>query len=197
MKKTPFWALALFLAVGAASAQTKIPAATSTATVTQKWTKGWDIFTEPLDLVHSNVQWSVASTKKLTVTFNLVGATPNKLYQVGMDFFCTTFPATFSQFPVQGRNPDGTCSSATRQGHTATLAGIDVAVVTTDLRGKGSVSVVVGPVPSGTYDVEFLVLNGAGCNLTGGAGNNGCYNDCPADFQSPGPFGTGTTIVVP
>ena len=67
MKKTPFWALALFLAVGAASAQTKIPAATSTATVTQKWTKGWDIFTEPLDLVHSNVQWSVASTKKLTV----------------------------------------------------------------------------------------------------------------------------------
>ena len=197
MKKTFLLFATTLLAVGVASAQTTKPTATSTATVTQKLTTGWDIFTEPMDLVHSNVQWSVSTSKKLTVTFNLVGANPNKLYQVGVDFYCTTIPTTLGQFPVQGRNPDGTCSSATRQGHTATVAGIDVAVVTTDLHGKGSVSVVIGPVPSGTYSVSFVVLNGAGCNLTGGAGNNGCYNDCVADFQSPGPFGTGTTVVVP
>ena len=148
-------------------------------------------------MVHSNVQWSVSASKKLTVTVNLLGATPNKLDQVGVDFYCTTFPSTFGTFPVQGRNSSGTCSSATRQGHTATVAGIDVAVVTTDMHGKGSVSVVISPVPSGTYSAAFVVLNGAGCNLTGGAGNNGCSNDCVADFQSPGPFGTGTTIVVP
>ena len=197
MKKTLLLTFAALLAVGAASAQTTASAVAPARTITQKWTTGWDTFTEPLDLVHSNVMWSVSSTRKLTVTFNLVGATPNKLYQVAVDFFCTTFPTTLGQFPVQGRNPDGTCSSATRQGHTATVAGIDVGVVTTDLRGNGSFKVVIGPVPSGAYDVAFVVLNGAGCNLTGGAGNNGCYDDCTADFQSPGPFGTTTTIVVP
>lgn len=171
---------------GAASAQTH----------TQKWTAGWDNFGEPLNYIKSNVQWSVA-TGKLTVTYNLVGATPSKLYQVGVDFFCTTFPSTWGQFPVQGRNPDGTCSSATRQGVTATVAGVDVGVVTTDIHGNGSFKVVISPAPVGTYAVEFVVLNGAGCNLTGGAGNNGCYDDCSADFQSPGPFGTTTTIVVP
>ena len=186
MKKISFLLAALLLSISAVSAQTH----------TQKWTAGWDIFGEPLNYTNSKVQWSV-STHKLTVTFNLAGATPNKLYEVGLDYFCTTTPTTWGQFPVQGRNPDGTCSSATRQGVTATLAGVDVGVVATDLHGNGSFKVVISPVPSGTYEIEFLVQNGAGCNLIGGAGNNGCYNDCPADFQSPGPFGTATTIVVP
>ena len=169
----------------------------SATTTKQKWTAGWDIFNEPLNYKASNVQWSVSTTRKLTVTFNLVGATPNKLYEVGIDFFCTTFPKTWGQFPVQGLNSDGTCSLVTRQGHMATVAGVDIGVVTTNLHGNGSFKIVIGPVPSGTYQVEFLVQNGAGCNLTGGAGNNGCYNDCPGDFQSPGPFGTTTKITVP
>ncbi len=186
MKKKIVLLVVLLLLAGAALAQTH----------TQKWAAGWDDFSEPLNYTKSNVQWSVA-TGKLSVTYNLVGATPNKLYQVGVDFFCTTAPTTWGQFNVEGRNADGTCSSATRQGVTATVAGVDVGVVRTDIHGNGSFRVAITPVPSGTYKVEFVVLNGAGCNLTGGAGNNGCYNDCSADFQSPGPFATTTTITVP
>jgi hypothetical protein len=67
---------------------------------TQKWMTGWDNFSEPLNLTKSNVVWSVNSTtKKITFTFNLVGATPSQLYQVALNFFCTMFPATFGQFP--------------------------------------------------------------------------------------------------
>src|SRR5713101_138747 len=118
----------------------------ATAT-TQKWTTGWDNFGEPLDLAHSKIVWSVSATRKLTLTFTLVGATPTKLYQVSLNFFCNTFPATF------------------------------------------------GPVASGTYELEFFARNGAGCDVAGGGGND--VNHCEADFQSPGPFGTATTIVVP
>ena len=66
--------------------------ATASAT-TEKWTAGWDNFSEPLNFTSSNITWSVsATTRKLTVTFNLVGATHNKLYQVGVHIFCSTFP---------------------------------------------------------------------------------------------------------
>ena len=187
MRKIVFLLTAILGWAGAATAQTH----------KQRLQAGWDNFGEPLNYTASSVQWSVAANRKLTVTLNLVGAAPNKLYQLGVDFFCATTPSIWGQFPVQGRNPDGTCSSATRQGVTATVAGVDVGVVTTDLNGTGSFKVVIGPVPSGTYEIEFVVLNGAGCNLTGGAGNNGCYNDCTSDFQSPGPFGTATSITVP
>ena len=67
-------------------------------------------------------------------------------------------------------------------------------MVMTDIHGKGSFKVVVGPIASGTYNFEFTARDGAGCNLIGGAGNG---TDCYADFQSPGPFGTATTITVP
>src|SRR5215472_727831 len=73
MKKRFLLAVALLLSIRTASAGT-----------TQKWTAGWDDFSEPLSYTKSNVIWSVnATTRKLTVTFNLVGANPNKLYQVG------------------------------------------------------------------------------------------------------------------
>ena len=68
MKTTILLAAALLLTVVAASAQT-----------TQEWTTGWDNFGEPLDLIHSNIKWSLAAGRKLTVTFTLVGVTPNKL----------------------------------------------------------------------------------------------------------------------
>ena len=164
----------------------------SAASTTQEWTLGWDDFGEPLNLTKSNVKWSVSSTRKLTVTFGLVGARPSKLYQVSINFFCNRFPATFGQFPTDGGG--GPCQSLTRQGVTRDSAEIEVGVVTTDVHGDGTLTVVIGPVPAGTYELEFFSRDGAGCNVNGGAGNG---SDCVVDFQSPGSFGTATTITVP
>jgi hypothetical protein len=167
---------------------------TSMASATsQKWTAGYDNFNEPLNYKKSKVTWSV-SASKLTITYTLIGATPGKLYQVDLEIFCTTFPTTFGQFPVLDGNP---CVSATRQGVTATSAFVEVGVVTTDMNGNGSFRIVVGPVAAGTYNVEFRVLDGAGAGLIGGAGQGACWDDENVDFQSPGPYGTTTTIVVP
>ena len=182
--KRIFLVVALLLSASNASAKS----------TTQKWTAGWDSFSEPLNYTKSKISWSVnPTTSKLSVTFTLVGATPNKLYQVGIVPFCTTFPATFGQFPVDGGG--GTCTQLTRQGVTATAVTVELGVVTTDIHGNGSFTVVIGPVAAGTYDVEFQARNGAGCDLIGGAGNQ--QSDCEDDFQSPGPFGTTTTITVP
>jgi hypothetical protein len=185
MEKTLLVMLALFLAAGAASAST-----------TQKWTAGWNNFSEPLNYTKSDIKWSVASaTRKLTVTYTLVGAIPGKLYQVDLAIFCSTFPSTFGQFPVQALEAGNNCQSITRQGVTASAVYVEVGVVTTDIDGDGSIAVVVGPVAAGICDVEFRALDGAGCDLTGGAGNG---SDCDADFQSPGPtFGDTTTITIP
>jgi hypothetical protein len=174
--------VALLLSASAASAATK-----------QKWTAGWDNFGEPLNYTKSKVTWSVnTTTHKLSVTYTLVGATPSKLYEVALNFFCTTFPSTFGQFFNQ--EGGGNCVSITRQGVTASVADVVVGVVTTDIYGNGKFTVVIGPITSGTYDLEFYAMDGAGCGMTGGAGNG---SDCNADFQSPGPFGTGTTITIP
>lgn len=185
MKRVFLVVLALLLSVG-----------TSVAT-TQKWTLGWDNFSEPLNLTNSSVTWSVSSvssTSTLTVTFKLVGATPTKLYQLSLNFFCTTFPATFGQFPTE-RNSDGTCFTSTKQGVTATSAEVEVGVILTDIHGTGTFTVVIGPIPTGTYKLEFFARNGAGCNVNGGGGNS--QDSCEADFQSPGPFGHATTVAVP
>ena len=163
----------------------------SAASVTQKWTPGWDNFAEPLDFNKSAITWSISAARELTVTFSLVAASPNKLYQVGIHMFCTTFPATFGQFPVAPGGGD--CLQLVRQGVTKNAVGTELGVVTTDRNGKGSLRVVVGPISSGRYELQFTVRNGSGCNLSGGAGDR----FCAIDFQSPGPFGTTTTLVVP
>jgi hypothetical protein len=183
MKRTFLLVVALLLSAGTTSA------------TTEKWTAGWDNFSEPLDFTHSSITWSVsATTRKLTVTYKLVHATPNKLYQVGVHIFCSKFPKTFGQFPVQTPTP-GTCTPITRQGVTRTAIAVEFGVVTTDIHGNGTLTVVVGPIV-GTYDLEFDARNGAGCDLTGGAGNT--VSTCEADFQSPGPtFGTAAVIIVP
>lgn len=176
-----------------ASAILSIAIGASAATTTRTFTAGWDNFTEPLNYAKSNVKWSVApTTHKLTVTYNLVGATPSKLYQVALNFFCSTFPSTFGQFPNDLGG--GTCFVLTRQGVTADSAEFEVGVVLTDIHGNGTYTVTISPVASGTYNLEFFVRDGAGCDISGGAGNG---SDCAVDFQSPGPFGTGTTISVP
>ena len=187
--------MVLVLAAGvcpAQNTQTDLMNGLDAVTVTtQKFTTGWDIFNEPLNLASSNVKWSISASRKMTVTFSLVGATRNKLYQVGLHIFCTNAPGTFGQFPTTPLS--GACGSITRQGKTATVASVEMAVVLTDLHGKGSTKVIVGPITSGSYDVEFTLRNGAGCNVIGGSGNSGCA----IDFQSPGPFTTTTTLVVP
>lgn len=162
------------------------------ATTTQKWTPGWQNLSEPLNYKKSNVKWSVNPTKRtLSVTFTLVGAVPSKLYQVGVGIFCTTFPTTFGQFPVDDTS-GGNCDSWDWQGVPETQAYVAFGVVTTDINGDGSFEVVVGPIASGTYDIEFVALDGAGCFLTGSG------SDCTPDFQSPGPtYGDTTTITIP
>src|SRR5439155_27144161 len=116
MKRMFLVALALLLSVGTSAAKT------------QKWTLGWDNFSEPLNRPNSSVTWSVSSvssTSFLTVTFKLVGATPSKLYQMSIHFFCTTLPATFGQFPTE-RNGGGACVTITRQGVTASVAAVEL-----------------------------------------------------------------------
>lgn len=162
------------------------------AATKQKWQAGWDNFSEPINLTSSNITWSLSAAKKLTVTFTMVGATPNKLYQVGIHIFCDTPPPAFGQFFVTSNG--GTCIQLTRQNVTKKVAAVEFGAILTDVHGKGSVKVVVGPIASGRYDFEFTARDGAGCNVIGGAGNG---TDCFADFQSPGPFGTATTITVP
>ena len=171
----------------AAGSMAQVPATTTT----QDWVHGWDNFAEPLNLTMSKIQWSVSPTRNVTITFLLVGARPNKLYQVSINFFCRTFPATFGQFPTDGGG--GACQSLTRQGVTKDSAEVELGVVRTDIHGNGLFSVVVGPVPAGTYELEFFARDGAGCNVNGGGG----LATCAVDFQSPGKFGTATTVTVP
>ena len=52
MKKI-FLLAAMLLLMGAASAQT-----------TQPWVAGWDNFSEPLDLTHSKIVWSISPTAR-------------------------------------------------------------------------------------------------------------------------------------
>jgi hypothetical protein len=180
--KRVFWLVALFLSASAAFA----------ATTTQKWTAGWDTFNAPLNYKKSHVSWSVnPKTSKLSVTFTLVGGTPNQFYAVGLNFFCSTFPTTFGQFPTE-EGTGGNCASATRQGVTETIAVVTAGVVTTDINGNGSFTVVIGPIAAGTYDLEFYARGGAGSGPI-------CVPACPlVDFQSPGPtFGDATTITIP
>jgi len=188
---TSLMVLAATLCVGQSTQTHSTDGPDAVTATTQKFTTGWDNFNEPLNLNSSTVKWSVSAARKMTVTFSLVGATPNKLYQVGIHILCTDAHGTFGQFPT---NPgSGACGSLTRQGKTATVESVEMGVVTTDKKGKGSFTVVVGPIASGSYDLEFTVRNGAGCNLIGGAGNS----VCGIDFQSPGPFTNTTTVIVP
>ena len=180
MKRTFALAALLVLSAGVLSA----------GTVKQAWTAGWTNLHEPLNYSKSNVEWLVAGSN-LTVTYNLVGATPTKMYQVALQFFCTTFPSTFGQFPVT-ENSNGGCISDTAQGVTKTVAAAEVAGVLTDEHGNGSARIVIGPVAFGVYELEFIVRDGVGCD-----GVSGGSHTCNVDFQSPGPtFGDTTTITV-
>ena len=88
MKRIFLVAVALLMSAGAASASTK-----------QKWTAGWDNFGEPLDYSKSTVKWAVAaSTKKLTVTYALVGAVPSSCTRLTWPFSAPRLPAALANF---------------------------------------------------------------------------------------------------
>ena len=168
-----------------------LSASTTFAQTTQQWAPGWDTLNEPLNFTKSSVTWwvPIGTPHHLVVSYHLVGATPNKLYQVGVHIFCSTFPATFGQFPSLWV---GTCPPVTRQGVTATVTAAEMGAILTDIHGNGYKQIIVGPVASGTYNLEFHVRNGAGCDVSGGG------RECAVAFQSPGPvFGTPTTIILP
>ena len=149
----------------------------------QKWLAGWDIFDEQLDYSTSKVIWKHRrGNSRLVVEYILRGATPNRQYQVGVHIF-DSCPNTFGQFPSLGP-----CDLVTREGVTRVVAGIEFGVVTTDSDGNGSFRVSVNGIEAGTYELEFNVRAGVGCNL-GGCG------PCDVVFQSPGPFGVGTTEI--
>ena len=180
LKRVITTAAVLALAIGSAS-----PAKTLS------WAAGWDNLTEPLNYTTSSVVYSVSQANDLSVTYTLNGATPNKLYQVAIIFFnqCPTPPASFGTYP---ETADSSCTPYTRQGVTASTSNTEIGVVTTDASGDGSTALTVGPLTAGSYKVEFIARDGAGCVVSGGGGGGN------VDFQSPGPdFATTTTVKVP
>ncbi len=160
--------------------------------VEQPWRAGWDLFSEQLDYTRSNVTWShPEGASRLSVTYILRGALPNHQYQVGIHFLNHCLAGnTFGPFPsLLG------CGPLTREGFTSPFtANIELGVVTTDAQGNGSFSVVISHIHAGTYDLEFDVRVGVGCLLSS---NCDGFFACSVVFQSPGPFGTTTTITFP
>ena len=157
-----------------------------TNTVIQEWQSGWDTFTEKLNYNTSSVNWTLPPTNsQLSVNYILRGATPNQQYQVGIHVFNRCDPS-FGQFA------SASCTTLTRQGITKTkVYAVELGVVTTDSHGNGSFSVNVYNISAGTYQVEFDVRQGVGCNFM-------YSNDvCDVIFQSPGTFGTTTTLTFP
>ena len=162
-----------------------------------RWTPGWDVTTEPLNLKTSSLKVSFGSNGHLTLAYTLVGAEPSKLYQVGINRFCEHTPNLFGRFPYIGPpfvGPNNTCLSSTRQGQTFTTRAVLVGVILTDAKGNGSTTIDLGVVASGSYQVQLIVEDGAGCGVSGGAGNG---DDCYVAFQAPAPFGNAYTLTVP
>jgi hypothetical protein len=156
------------------------------------WATGWDKFTEPLNTSTSLVHFSLSPENPfLSVTYQLNGAAPNKLYQVGIHLEnCRKTIPSFGQFPALGP-----CGAITRQGVTRTVEAFEFGVVLTDGFGNGSFAIIVGPIAAGTYTLQFNVRNGAGCNVTGGGGSGGAF--CEVDFQAPNHFAKTITLKVP
>lgn len=159
------------------------------------FTSGWDNFNEPLDYKKSYVVYSInQASHQLKVAYSLHGATPTKLYQAALAIFnaCPNPPGFFGNF---GEDSTYGCDRYTRQGVEATTTSVEFGAILTDLKGNGITTVVINNIASGLYKLEFVVRDGAGCGVSGGAGNG---NDCYVDFQSPGPiFADTVAITIP
>lgn len=153
---------------------------------TQAWVAGYALFAEPLDYANSGIEWRVDQTNKLmTIVYTLKGAVPNKLYQVGVLLRKPNCHLTFGNYPTGG------CTRRVYQGVIRWARNAEFGVVTTDMFGNGTFRVTVGPIASGRYAVKFFARDGAGQKLIGGRTDT--VYEC---FQSPGPFGTFTTVLI-
>jgi hypothetical protein len=147
---------------------------------------GWDNFDEPLDYQKSYVYWHIGG-RYLYIKYFLAGAVRSKQYQVGVHIACNTIQdsGNFGSFPTSG------CSEDTRQGVTRIVHAAELGAVTTDAFGRGCFFIKVGPIEPGNYSIHFHARDSVGHNLENGFDHPGAAS---VDFQSPGPFGTMTTI---
>jgi hypothetical protein len=158
---------------------------------TTGWQYGWDEFSGPLNLVQSSVSWQSSTRGRLTISFNLVGASPNTKYLVGIALFygsqgqCTS---SFGQFSL------GPCDYVTVQGHTtweddtncpgagcAPQSSPGIGTLNTDGSGNGAVSISIIGIAPGTYSLEAYIGSGPGTGI---------------NFQSPGPFGNVVSVTI-
>lgn len=187
-------AAALLCMLAHAASAAEVDTARANGPVTVKLFPGWDFTSEPLDLRRSSASWELVDcagkTKcSLKVDVSLVGAQPNKLYQIGFHLLklCKSPPPAFGAFTL---NPTSGCEVITRDGATDGVMAAELGVVTTDSAGRGSLSVIVRRPAKRDYKVIFTVRNGAGCNVSGGGGNGACG----IAFRSPETFNDSYTI---
>lgn len=151
---------------------------------------GWDRFDEPLDAAMSSVAWRVhRPSRTLHVTVKLAGATPGKIYQIGVHQVvrrCDLLPSAFGAYPYAD------CGPITREGKTATAASVDFGAIVTDLNGGGTVRLEVPSMQPGIYKLVFHLRDGAGCNVIGG----GPGTTCAMVFRTPAPFPQTTRIAI-
>ena len=139
-------------------------------------------------LEQSKLIWvQPGSQDKLMIHYMLHGATPNRMYQVGIHLLNFACVPTFGQI---AQPPVHVCGPATRQGATEEIEPFELGVVATDAQGNGMLTVDIDQIASGTYELVFDVRVGVGC-LQGG------YQNCDVIFQAPGPFGNFVTVTVP
>lgn len=164
------------------------PCDRSPTDVQQYWSPGWSELTEPLNFSRSKVLWHV-SNHALSIKYVLKGATPSAQYQVGMHVSCNSLGSTtfFGTFPTSSCNLDDV------QGTTALHYAVELGAVTTDRYGNGCFAVWVSPIASGAYSVKFHTRISVGHNLANGFDHPGA---AAVPFQSPGPFGARTSIVI-
>jgi hypothetical protein len=164
-----------------------------------EWSPGWDECAGPpacssvmadsqLDFEQSKLIWvQPGSQDKLMIHYMLHGATPNRMYQVGIHLLNFACVPTFGQI---AQPPVHVCGPATRQGATEEIEPFELGVVATDAQGNGMLTVDIEQIASGTYELVFDVRVGVGC-LQGG------FQNCDVIFQAPGPFGNFATVTVP
>jgi hypothetical protein len=170
------------------------PIASNAAVISQAFTPGWDINSFPLNYGTSSVSYDqpALTPNQLQITYNLNGANANYTYQVGVHIFGLNFGSTglasFGQYATAG-----TPIQITRQGNTAYVQGVEFGNVTTNATGNGSSSFSISNLLPGTYQLEFDVRQGVGCNIPPGNPSN-----CAVVYQSPGPFAVNpSTFIVP
>lgn len=156
-----------------------------------EWTKGWDVTTSPLDWGRSFVSYNQPNSPKstLNIVAHLEGALPST--KLGLSVHVFGCLETFGQFLASGG-----CTTIPREGQTAEVTAFEIGLIDTDSFGEGDQLVHVFQLNSGTYQFEIIIraqdANSPGCLLTGPGAN------CPAHYQSPGPFAVGKmTLQVP